>query len=557
MDNRARELIGIGDALFSDRMSMMSYWQETAEHFYPIRADFTRQRSLGVAPFDTGLMTSTPVLASRELGNMISTLLRPRSTPWFACHVADERIDKAHMPRMWLEYASRVMRRAMYDPLAMFVRATKEADHDWTNFGQAVISIEINMAGPSLLYRDWHLRDCAWSDDQTGVTNAMHRKWHPTARNVCMQFPKTVDPKLQAICDKEPNKKVNCRHIVVPRDMYAESAKKSPGSTFTSLYIDVENEAILEERPVGWFPYIVPRWQTLSGTQYGWSPATGPSLAEARTLQAVMRVLLEAGEKAVDPPMIATMEAVRSDLNLMAGGTTWVDIEYDERNGEALRPITQNMNIPLGIEIADKLTKTLGDGMFINKVSLPGDMDLSKMTAYALRKRIEENIRSTAPLFEPAEDDYNAKLCDTSFQALMKMKTFGPVQDMPRDLLGSDIHFKFTSPLSDMADEGNYQKFLQAGPAIQLAASIDPAQIANLNVTSGFRAAVKGAGWSEEWLNEPDAVEQQRAVLAEQSRAQQGMAALGSGAVAAKDGAIAASKLMDAGVLGPSPAGAG
>jgi hypothetical protein len=40
--------------------------------------------------------------------------------------------------------------------------------------------------------------------------------------------------------------------------------------------------------------------------------------------------------------MIATIDAVRSDLALYAGGVTWVDPEYDEKMGEALRPITQD-----------------------------------------------------------------------------------------------------------------------------------------------------------------------------------------------------------------------
>jgi len=63
----------------------------------------------------------------------------------------------------------------------------------------------------------------------------------------------------------------------------------------------------------------------------------------------MIRTLREAGEKHVDPPMIATVDALRSDIQLYAGGITTVDIEYDERTGEALRPVDRNPGaMPIG-----------------------------------------------------------------------------------------------------------------------------------------------------------------------------------------------------------------
>ncbi len=38
---------------------------------------------------------------------------------------------------------------------AQFVRATKEGDHDFAAFGQAVIYVDRNRAGDTLLYRNY------------------------------------------------------------------------------------------------------------------------------------------------------------------------------------------------------------------------------------------------------------------------------------------------------------------------------------------------------------------------------------------------------------------
>ncbi|MTV47254.1 portal protein, partial [Streptococcus pneumoniae] len=78
------------------------------------------------------------------------------------------------------------------------------------------------------------------------------------------------------------------------------------------------------------------------GSQYAHSPAVVAALPDARLLQQITAVILEAGEKAITPPMVGVQEAIRGDVAVYAGGITWVDAEYDERLGEVLRPMTSD-----------------------------------------------------------------------------------------------------------------------------------------------------------------------------------------------------------------------
>lgn len=549
MDQRARELVKISDGMFAKKAGINIYHQELAEHFYPERADFTIRHWLGDGN-ENGNMTSVPELARRELGNIIPSILRPVSAPWNSLVASDTTINERHENRMWMERATKILRRAMYDPIASFVRATRECDHDWVTFGQGVISVEANMTDVALLYRTWHLRDCAWVDGITGKTERLDRKWRPTLRQLYQKFPKTMNARLIERMQKEPEIEVNCLHLVCPRDDYEPETKgrKSPKAKWMSVYIDVENEEILESTPQNWLGYVVPRWSTVSGSQYAWSPATGPGLKDARTLQAVTRTLLEAGEKSVDPPMVATMEAVRSDVDIGAGGITWLDNEYDERTGEALRPMNQNINIPHGIELADRLHSVIDEGMFLNKINLPADM--GKMTAYETRKRIEQMVREQAPLFEPASEDYNAPLCELSFEILMSVNTFGPRESIPPDLQNKEIRFEFASPLTDMIDEANTQKFIQGAQILQVATQIDAAQVAAIAIDEAFPDALRGVGFPESWMAPEGAVAAERERQAKAKQAQDGMGALAGGATAAKDAATAAATLQGSGLLG-------
>jgi len=123
---------------------------------------------------------------------------------------------------------------------------------------------------------------------------------------------------------------VDCRHIILCTEDY-EGKFRTP---YVSIYIDAEHNQLLEESG-SWSPvYIKPRWQTVSGSAYAYSPAAIAGLPDARLIQAMTLTLLEAGEMAVRPPIIGVKEALRSDLQLFAGGfTTAVDAEYDERYG--------------------------------------------------------------------------------------------------------------------------------------------------------------------------------------------------------------------------------
>ena len=89
---RAREVLRIGDAMFSDKEQLNSLWQELALNFYPERADFTTRRDYG-EEYSDHLFSSYPVLARRELGNMLSEFLRPEK--WFSIHVNDDAIDES------------------------------------------------------------------------------------------------------------------------------------------------------------------------------------------------------------------------------------------------------------------------------------------------------------------------------------------------------------------------------------------------------------------------------------------------------------------------------
>lgn len=534
----SKQLCDLADGLFIKKTGLLSLQQEIAENFYPERADFTVKRWLGT-DYAANLMTSYPILCRRDLSDQIGTMLRNTNKPWFHNVTKDvRRMD--HESKIWLEWSTEVMRSAMYAPVTMFTKATSQADADYACFGGAVMTVRLNRMANDLIYRTWHLRDCAWMEDENGQICGIFRRWKPTVRDVCRMFDKPgckVDPKIKERLSKEPNAEVDCYHWMVAADMYdGEAGDKK----WRSIYYDRENQCEMESVAQRNKEYVIPRWLTVSGSQYPHSPATVAALPEGRLLQAMTYTLLEAGEKVVNPPIVATEQALRSDVALYAGAITYVDGGYDERLGAALRPLIQDSKgMPLSQEMQKDSRALLAQCFYLNRLQLP--QRGSEMTAYEVGQRIQEYIRNALPLFEPMEPEYNGGVCEETFNCLLHGGAFGAPQDMPKKLRGADVDFRFASPLHDAINEQKGQKFLEVSQILAQAAALDKSVYGVVDAKVALRDALAGIGTPTKWTRSEAEVDRMQMAEEQQAKMAQFLSAAQQGAGVVKDLATAQS----------------
>ena len=527
MSNKLDTLIKQSEQLFTKKLPLLSMWQTLAENFDPMRADFTTSRSIG-EEFSSHLMSGRPLLAQRDLGNAVSTMLRPRGSTWFHPRTTDDRTNEDLAALQWLDAKGETMRRVMYDPRAKFIRSTKQGDNDFITYGQTVIEITPNSTLDGLLYRTWHLRDCAWQENAELDIDTLYRKWKIPVKDLVKLFPKTVKDSHRRLATQEPFTEINCLHCVIPNE---DETSPLP---FRSIFIDVDNSHELEDVPRRYFGYVVPRWVTVSGSQYAHSPATVVALPDARMLQQITLTLLESGQKAVDPPLKATHEGVVGAVNTFAGGITWVDSQYDERTGPALEPL---MDAPRGLNWGNdreqQIIELIQEAFFLNKIALPPSAQFGdRATKFETQQRVEEYIRGALPLFEPMEVEYNGAVCQTTWDIMMGMGGFGNLQDMPESLHGKDLKWTFESPLQAANERSKAQAYGEASQLLAQAVALDPTLAHDFNLDKAFRDAVLGVGSPSEWLVDEEVAarskEQHREALAAAEAAQGAQEVLGA-----------------------------
>lgn len=524
---------------------MRTLWQEIALNFYPERADFTTDFTTG-QDLGAHLLTSSPVIARRELSNIFS-MQRPQDKEWFRVtpkfSIDRRKLDQAGLE--FLDIANERTYRSIYDKSSGFARAVKEGDDSFAAFGQTVISVEYDLKYNNLLIRNWHIRDVVWTDDNNGSVNKIVCKRKFTKSEMLRLF-KKVAPSLDSVEDK--GQKYTVYHIIMrAEDFYGDDKRKS-NLPWVSIYVDIDNCFELDNRPSRTRKYIIPRWMTVSGSQYAYSPATVVSIADARMLQTMYDTLLEAGEMSMKPALIGVEDAIKSELEYFPGGFTAVDAAYDERLGEVLRPISQDRSgIPYGIEMIKEVEARIGKSFYLDKIGLP---PLNKeMTAFETSQRVSEYVRAAAPLFQPYEMEYNGELMEMIFETLMNVGVFGSLSDIPESVRGMETSFVFESALQGAREQQKSQKFLETKAIIAEAAALDPNVAGMFKVEEATRDVISGIGTPAKWISSPEEMEEQKQAKQAMEQQQQMLQALQQGGMAAEQMGKGAQAMQESGML--------
>lgn len=547
MDSRAKELVSIGDKLLAKKQQWDSLNQEVAEYIYPMRADFTQSFTLG-DDFSMDLMDSYQVQARETLGNTIGALLRQGE--WFAVKTGLDEVDEDPANARWLEYATNHFRRLVYDRRANFVRSTNEADHDWVAFGNPVLSVEESPDRTHFLFRTWHPKECAWMLNQVGKIDHVQRHMPMTARNLKLRWPKTIHADIVQAAEKEPSKEFKVRHIVLPfEEIYGDDKAKRrqyKDNPFCSLYIDCEHQEVLGEGPLPVFNYIIPRWRTVSSFPQGFSPAAINSLPDVRMLQSLARILLEQGEKAVDPPMFGKGEIFRDAVNRYAGGLTYVDMEADQKLQDSIFIEQPSSGLSFGMEMKQDVRNLIAEAFLLNKIMLPPQ----QKTAFETQARLEEYRRAILPFTGPIESEYHLPLLDVAFQMAVRNNAF-KIDEMPKALSDRDVTFTFEGPLNTAEGRQNVQAFQESLQMVAAASQIDKTVATLVDWQKATKDAVRGtqapADWFSDEQTQQDAADQQNTI----DGLTQAAAALKGGADVGKSVADASVALQQAGMIQP------
>lgn len=188
-------------------------------------------------------------------------------------------------------------------------------------------------------------------------------------------------------------------------------------------------------------PHVVPRWATTSNDPYGRSPGMD-ALPDVMQLQRETSRKLEAIEKLVRPPLLASMELKNEPSSILPGHLTYVSQLGPEKG---MRPIyTVNPEIKEMMEDLAQIQQRIQKGFF-NDLFLMLSEATKDMTAYEVAQRQQEKLQVLGPVVERFQNEFASPAIKRIF-SIMKRK--GLLPPLPDSLKGIPLGLEYISMLS-------------------------------------------------------------------------------------------------------------
>lgn len=528
------------DTLLQDRGQWVTHWDDLARVMLPRRFGFAEQVVEGDRRTDN-LFDGTPMQAARGLANAVSAMLRPEGRRWFEIRANEDEADEADEGRVWLEDAAEVLRGALENPRARFRQATGEVDQDLVVLGTGIMYVGEARSLDHLLFQSIHLKDAAVFFSEEGAPQGLFRSRKFTLRQARDRFGEDAlsNESRRRLSEGRLDDKIDIVHAVVPREEGFADAMMARNLPVASLWIERDRKHLLTSSGFHEFPFVVPRWDSSSGENYGRSPGM-IALPDADTLQAMGETLLVAGQRAADPPLMAPNDGSFHEANTFPGGLSYYDIETASMvGGNPFFPLETGSHMPLTFEMQGSIRDQVFAAFFRNILNLP--VGGPQMTATEVLERKEEFIREIGPVFGRLETDYTAPMIERAFSILLRAGALPPI---PEVLQGRSIRFEYESPVKRIRQQ------VEAGAArmwvmehIEAAGATGREEILDLIDFDAYtRFAAEANGIPHQLIRGADVVAQIRDARNQQMAQQAQMMEIQQGVEMAKTGAEAASR---------------
>ena len=540
------QLIKRWERLAQEKSQWHSHWDDLARVMLPRRLGFTATTIEGERRTEN-IFDSTPMQAARGLANAVGGLLRPDGLPQVKIRATDDRIDNSEEAMLWLEDARNRLRNSFNNPKARFRQASGEIDQDLVVFGTAIMFAGEAASKQHLLFQSLHLKDSTVFFDEEGEPKGLFRKRMMPIHQLIDRFGETkLSAQTRQIKNRDLDHKIAILHAVVPRETIKKNPLLSKDMPIADYWFEIDSKHELSQGGFHEFPFIVPRWDTSSGEDYGRSPGM-IALPDADTLQAMGETLLIAGQRAADPPLAVPNDGMFDAINTFPGGLAYYDVETAaQMRGSPFFPIVSGMNLPIGRDMQADMRNQIWAAFFRNILNLP--VEGPRMTATEVIQRKEEFMREIGPVFGRLETDYTAPTVERAFMIKLRAGGFAPI---PQILQGQDVRFEYDSPVIHISKQIEATAArLWVEEQINIATNTQRMDILdNINFDEQARFSADAVGIPRKILNPVEVVVGIRQQRIQAQMAQMQAMAMKESVLAAKTGAEITEKTAKAGQM--------
>jgi hypothetical protein len=421
------------------RSNFETTWQEIAERVLPQMSDFTSKRSPGEKRTEY-MYDATAALAAQKAVSAISAFAWPSNQRYQKLTTDNPALNKSNRVKTYFDEVTDRLFRARYSPRAAFESQMGEAGMQFMVFGTGLVFIDDNI-GTALRYKAMHLAQTYLTESAGGTVDTIYRCWSWSLRQIEQRWPGKLPPDLAAKLQQYPDHEVEVAHCVMPRTDYDPGWLGYRGWPWASVYFLPGQRSVLDEGGYRSWPFAVMRYMTSTGEVYGRSPAW-LALTNIKVLNTMKRSILQAAQKAVDPPLLASEDGVLGAFSQVPGALNFGGLGS---NGEELvKPLHTGAKVELGLEMMDKEREIIGSAFLMDVFRVL--IENPQMTATQTLELLNERATIMSPIVGRIESEGLGPMTEREIEILA---TAGQLPEMPPELIEAQGEYKieYTSPM--------------------------------------------------------------------------------------------------------------
>ena len=442
-----QEIIKRFHALQADRKVAEESWDLIERFIYPIgggkffqplsvegEMDW-RRRDV----YDDTAINGADGLAASLHGSLTSPAIR-----WFDLKFDTPELQKDLESQVWLESCAKICWSNIQK--SNFNMEVAEGYLDLVSFGNTTITQEPNGNGLTwngIGFESIPLRETYFEETETGQVRASYRhlQWKPS--QFISKFGDNVPDIIKARYESADQNKISVIFCIYPNP----DAQDSTGATITTVqrrpylkkYILLEGaEQVGETDGCYEMPVYAVRWRRAPGSQWGYGPGH-LALPTVLTINELVKMVLEAAEKVIDPPSLVRRRAAVTDLDLSPGGHVIVD---DINN--SLKPYESASRFDVSALQVSDLRDMIRRLFHVDQLELK---ESPAMSATEVMVRYELMNRLLGPTMGRLQSDLLNPLVTNTFKMLFRAKQFPEPPRLVREMEG-EMRIEYTGPLS-------------------------------------------------------------------------------------------------------------
>ncbi len=515
------------------RNTFAAHWEEVAELILP-----TSRNTFYYGNFNWPGQKKTDrqvdangMLALHRFGAICDSLLTPRNQMWHGLAapsvLTTSNIDlnrdmaKDRDTRLWFEYATRLLFKQRYAPIANFSAQNQNSYESLGAFGTAGMFIDQAVSEANVPLRAWRYKSIPLGElflleNHQGLINGMIRWFRLTAAQAAQKWGNDMIPEqMKGSLEKHSLEQFDFLHVVMPRRDFDPMRLDAKGKPFASYYVSIEGRKLMAEGGYTSFPLAASRYTQTPGEVYGRSPAM-MVLPALKTLNAEKRTFLKQGHRAADPVLLTADDGL-VDISLRPGALNKGGVNPD---GKPLIQVLPTGEIQISKEMMDEEKALINDAFLVSLFQIL--TETPQMSATEVIERTNEKGILLAPTMGRQQSEYLGPLIHRELDLAMQLKMLPPMPPMLREAQG-EYEVVYTSPLSRAARAQEAAGFMRTlETANQVAQATGDSSVYD---PFAFDRAIPDIadiqGTPTKWMATPQEIQAKQQSRARQAQAQQ------------------------------------